>query len=381
MRRLLLACAALLLGGVALFGQSGFVRSGNQAIPGATLTATQGEKKSVTATDGDGHYTFPPLGEGTWTVAVEMFGFAPLKQDVNYFATTKPVNFTLQLQESPMLQRMRQFAERANAGGGAGGAGGGGRNGQASELESMVQSQPGASSAPEIGTTPMASTEGSDSLVVQGSLSQGLNANAAPDTGPSFNQFGPGMRMDASNGQAPGVPGAGGGGGSFGGGGGFGAGGGGFGGGRGGFGGGPGGFGGAGRGGPGQRGPGQQQARGPFGNRRQQSQIRGQLSFSLNNSIWDAKPFSLTGQNAPQPAYAQSRFSVNVGGPLVIPKLVKAPNTFFFFSYFGTRARNPYTAVETVPTELQRMGDFSQTVQSKGTVSTAVYGLRARVPK
>ena len=215
MRRILLACAALLLGSVALHAQSGFVRSGNQPIPGATLTATQGEKKFVTVTDGDGHYTFPPLSEGNWTVAVEMFGFTPLKQEVNYFSTTKPVNFALQLQESPMLQRMRQFAERANGGGtGTGGGGAGGRNAQPDQLEAMIQSQPGASATPEIGTTPMASTEGSDSLVVQGSLSQGLNPNAAPDTGPSFNQFGPGggNRMDASNGQQPGVPGAGGGG-------------------------------------------------------------------------------------------------------------------------------------------------------------------------
>jgi trimeric autotransporter adhesin len=373
-RSLLLACSALLLGSVALSAQSGFVRSGNQPIPGATLTATQGEKKFVTVTDGDGHYTFPPLSDGNWTVAVEMFGFTPLKQEVNYFATTKPVNFSLQLQESPMLQRMRQFAERTNGAGGSaggvGGAGAGGRNAQASQLEAMIQSQPGAATAPEIGTTPSASAEGSDSLVVQGSLSQGLNPNATPDTGPSFDQFGQGgNRLDASNGQQPGVPGAGGGG--FGaGGGGFGGGGGGFGGGGGGFGGGGFGGGGGGRGGGGaqQRGQGrgQQQARGPFGNRRQQSQIRGQLSFSLNNSIWDAKPFSITGQNVPQPAYAQSRFSLNVGGPLVIPHLVKDPGTFFFLSYFGTRARNPYTAVETVPTDLQRMGDFSQTVQSKG---------------
>ncbi len=297
-----------MLGGVSLRAQSGFVRSANQPIPGATLTATQGEKKFVTVTDGDGHYTFPPLGEGNWTVTVEMFGFSAFKQDINYFATTKPVNFSLQLQESPILARMRQIAERANGaapGGTGAGAGAGGRNAQAAQLEAMIQSQPGAATTPEVGTTPSASTEGNDSLVVQGSLSQGLNPNAAPDSGPSFDQFGQGgNRFDASNGQQPGVPGSGGGGfGGPGGGGGFGG----------------GGFGGGGRGGPQQRGQGrgQQQARGPFGNRRQQSQIRGQLSFSLNNSIWDARPFSLTGQEVPEPAYAQSRFSLNVGGPLL----------------------------------------------------------------
>jgi len=71
--------------------------------------------------------------------------------------------------------------------------------------------------------------------------------------------------------------------------------------------------------------------------------------FNLNNSALNAHPFSITGQEIAQPAYAQSRFGVVAGGPLVIPKLVKDPSTFFFLSYFGTRARNPYTAVATVP--------------------------------
>ena len=46
----------------------------------------------------------------------------------------------------------------------------------------------------------------------------------------------------------------------------------------------------------------------------------------------------------------------------MIPKLVKDPSTTFFISYFGTRARNPQTEVATVPTELERQGNFSQSV-------------------
>ena len=163
----------------------------------------------MTVTDGDGHYTFPPLSDGNWTVAVEMFGFHAAEAGSQLFSTTKPVNFSLQLQESPMLQRMRQFAERANGAGGTGAAGGAGPA-QADETRRPPARSDDSKSArgiaaPETGTTPSASTEGSDSLLVQGSLSQGLNPNAAPDTGPSFDQFGPGgNRMDASNGQQPG---------------------------------------------------------------------------------------------------------------------------------------------------------------------------------
>ena len=92
------------------------------------------------------------------------------------------------------------------------------------------------------------------------------------------------------------------------------------------------------------------------------------MFFNLNNSSLDARPFSITGLDTRQPAYAQSRFGVVAGGPLVIPKLVKDPSTFFFVSYFGTRSRNPSTQVATVPTELQRQGDLSQSIQSGGPV-------------
>ena len=110
-----------------------------------------------------------------------------------------------------------------------------------------------------------------------------------------------------------------------------------------------------------------------FGNyRRRNQQIRGQASFTLQNSALNAKPFSLNGLDIPQAAYAQSRFSLIVGGPLVIPKIVKDPNTQFFFTYFGTRARTPSLFTETVPTLAERSGDFAQATQSLGTNETNV---------
>src|SRR5580658_7220824 len=141
-----LACALLLACCGALEAQSGFVRSGSQPIPGATLTPTQGDQKFSTVTDGDGHYSFPPLKEGTWVVEVSMFGFAPVKQEVDYASTTKPVDFTLQLGESSFLRRMQQIQQRAAAGGTGGGAngagaGGAGAGGRASQLEQALQAE------------------------------------------------------------------------------------------------------------------------------------------------------------------------------------------------------------------------------------------------
>ena len=62
------------------YGQVGFT---GVAVPGATVTATQGDKQIVTTTDQNGVYRFPDLSEGTWTIKIEMRGFAPLSREVN----------------------------------------------------------------------------------------------------------------------------------------------------------------------------------------------------------------------------------------------------------------------------------------------------------
>ena len=103
---------------LSLFAQSGFVKSGGQALPGATVTAAQNGQSFSTVTDADGHYTFPPLASGAWSVSVDMFGFQPFKKDVDYSAANGPVNFNLELKESPMLQRLRQAADRMSGGAG-----------------------------------------------------------------------------------------------------------------------------------------------------------------------------------------------------------------------------------------------------------------------
>src|SRR5215475_15327722 len=52
-------------------------------VPGATVTATQGENKFVAVTDQQGLYSFPELADGPFTIQVEMLGFSTLKQEVN----------------------------------------------------------------------------------------------------------------------------------------------------------------------------------------------------------------------------------------------------------------------------------------------------------
>ncbi len=337
-----------------LYAQSGIVRSGNQPIPGATVTATQDGKTFVAVTGEDGYYSFPSLGEGVWTVEVQMFGFEPVKQQVNY-AKERVANFSLKLRESPMAARLARM-----------GANGQGGNQLETELQSEINSNQSLASAMPGGGT----QDGNEAFLISGSLSQGLQQNAAPDSGFAFRMGFPGGPQD---GTGPGPNGPGGGGfggpggpggfGGPGGGGGFGGpGGGGPGGGFGGRGGGGGGFGGPG----GRRGPGGPQQARQFGNRRQPSAVHGMFYFTLGNSDLNAKPFSLTGQDVTQPAYAAARFGLVLGGPLLIPKVVKDTKTTFFVNFFGTRAKNPTTEVATVPTEAERDGNFSESIQSTG---------------
>jgi len=337
----------LLAAGGGLYAQSGSVKSANQPIPGATVTATIGDRKLVTTTDQSGHYGFAAAPSGDCSIEVRMFGFEPATKKSNCAEGAK-IDFALQLQESPAMQRMARM----------GGAQAGGN-----QLETQLQSE---MNTPEIAAPAAPQVDGqnsSEAFQVSGSLSQGLAQNAQPDFGMMMG--GPGMPGGPEGGDFGGQNGPGGGG--------FGGQGGGPGGGFGGPGGpGGGGFGGRGGGFGGQGGPGGNRRQGQgqgrpgaqFGNRRAPSQIHGMAFMTLANSAVNARPFSLNGEVVPQPAYASSRFGFLLGGPLVIPKIVKDTSTFFYLNYTGTRSRQSYSSgVETVPTALERTGDFSQLLQ------------------
>src|SRR4030095_12645353 len=61
----------------------GQVMFGGVPVPGATVTATQGQKKFVAVTDQLGKYSLPDFAEGPFSVEVEMLGFGTVKQDVS----------------------------------------------------------------------------------------------------------------------------------------------------------------------------------------------------------------------------------------------------------------------------------------------------------
>jgi hypothetical protein len=371
--------------------QRGVVSANGLPVPGATVVAVQGDRKVVSSTGEDGSYVLDEADGGAWKLRVEMFGFVAEEREV---ATSEPVSWTLRVAEKP-APAARQPAPRPAPG-------------QAfervtlnqtvqNELLAAIENQP----APPRDLQPMRQ-DANESFLVSGSVSRGLQIE------PERIEFGPGGPFGGPGGfpggmegpggargpgGVPGIgePGGGPGMGGPGGGPGMGPG---VGGGRPGLGGGPGG----GRGGFAARGdegrrPGRperaardrqrpqwqgQRGVGAFGNRRpQRDNLRGMASLSFNNSAFDARPYSLTGQTVGKAAYSRYRFGIAAGGQLRIPKIIDSDSTFFFANYFGTRSRNPFNAVATVPAAAERLGDFSQSI-ARGPVT--VYDPLTRAP-
>lgn len=97
------------------------------------------------------------------------------------------------------------------------------------------------------------------------------------------------------------------------------------------------------------------------------SQLHGNFYDFLRNDKFDATNFFVNRANTKKPSFRWNQFGATVGGPLVIPKLYDGrKRTFFFADYEGARVRQGITYVGTVPTALQRQGDFSQTFNSQG---------------
>jgi hypothetical protein len=91
------------------------------------------------------------------------------------------------------------------------------------------------------------------------------------------------------------------------------------------------------------------------------NQIRGSLFEYLRNEKLDTPNYFapvVDGQKD-KPALRYNVFGGTVGGP------IRRDQTFFFFSYEGSRRRDGSVRTLTVPTELQKSGDFSQTYNGR----------------
>jgi trimeric autotransporter adhesin len=81
----------------------GQVTFAGSPVPGATVIATQGDKKIAVVTDTQGSYFFADLPDGTWKITVEMRFFKTLEQDVTVGANGAAGKWELQMLPSDQI--------------------------------------------------------------------------------------------------------------------------------------------------------------------------------------------------------------------------------------------------------------------------------------
>jgi hypothetical protein len=103
LRRLILAWLAVAC--LAASEHHGTVTANGLPVPGATVTAVQGDKKLITTTDDRGFYSFPELADGIWTIQVDMLGFSRLSQEVAVAADAPSPAWSLKLLTMDAIQQ------------------------------------------------------------------------------------------------------------------------------------------------------------------------------------------------------------------------------------------------------------------------------------
>ena len=93
-----------------------------------------------------------------------------------------------------------------------------------------------------------------------------------------------------------------------------------------------------------------------IGNARKRASLyTGALMFEFDNSVLNARNYSITGQDQPQPGYNHIVAGGNMGGPLEIPHVFRATGNFFI-NYQLTRNRNASNQSGLMPTADERKG-------------------------
>jgi trimeric autotransporter adhesin len=279
------------------YGQVSFT---GLAVPGATVTATQGDRQLVTTTDQSGVYRFADLSEGTWTVKIDMRGFAPLARDITVTAGAQAAVWELALQSfeemtrglpppvsqasaAPPATQATNGSRPAPQGRNATPAAPAGQGFQRAGVTAPATPPPAAAARPAAPEEPAADANAAnDGFLVNGSVNNGA---ASP-----FAQFS------------------------------------------------------------------------AFGNNRRRpgAQYNAQLGMLASSSAWDARPPSITGQQSAVPDYNNVHVIGMFQGPLRIPRVLRnGPN--LFIGYQRTADDNATTQSQRMPTPLERDGNFSQT--------------------
>jgi hypothetical protein len=309
----------------------GIVKSGNTALPGVTVTATNTltGKRYTTVTDIRGIYAMRIPKDGRYVVRVELSAFAAETKEALLNATShqQTLDYTMTL-----VSRSTQPGS---------GRSGGIPNAAAIRALSALAQTGGAEAATmeggQSGVSLTGAAQNSD-IATESVAVQGQTGTVNPFANIDQSQLQQRLEdLQAQNALSR-SPGQGGGGGRS----------------R--------GFGGGG-GGPGAG----------FFRHFNPTQPHGSIFYQDENSALDAAPFSVTGAPIVQPPYNDNTAGIVFIGPPQIPHLLKpSTSNFMFVSALLTRNSTPFNQYAIVPTAAERSGDFSH-YTGTGTTVVPIY--------
>ena len=94
------------------------------------------------------------------------------------------------------------------------------------------------------------------------------------------------------------------------------------------------------------------------------SDFHGTAFDFLRNSVLDANSWANNRSGNDKPIFQRNQFGGNFSGPVW-----RSKKLFFFGGYEGLRQGSPTTSIVSLPTALERAGDFSQTFNPNGSLS------------
>lgn len=307
-----LLAAFLAAGPLPAAEHQGSVKFGGVPVPGATVTATQGEKRVSTLTNPQGGYAFPDLADGAWKVKVEMLLFAPAEKEVTVAPAAAPEVWELKL--APTADLIAAAPKPAPSAPSAPATPGAAQTAQAApeKKSNSKKGQPAAANSSSAfqraqlsasaqapkqddATLPSSVTEAqsSDGLLISGSVNNGASSPFAQSA--AFGNF-----------------------------------------------------------------------------RYKQKLYSATVTLGYDNAALNARPYSLNGQQTDRPDYYHGTGSISAQGPLKIPALFgrTAPNVTV--EYEWVRNRNASISTGLVPTDLERQGDFTRSTNAAGGAVTAL---------
>ena len=92
------------------------------------------------------------------------------------------------------------------------------------------------------------------------------------------------------------------------------------------------------------------------------NRFHGTAYYYHQNDFLNANSFVNNRFGTVRPVLRRHQYGFTAGGPVIIPKLYNGKNkTFFFTAFEGRREKDPVRSITSVPTALERNGDFSET--------------------